>query len=165
MKRLAGLLGVLLGWAVLSACASGDTLDDLSRTLSVDLSQGTVTEETDNHGGGHGDGERWVTVALEEELSPALDPAGWQALPLPEPLEAAVYGLTRAEGNRTISEGPYLQRAMPEVSRGYYFFRDRHSEAADPADPGALLERASFNFTIALYDTDSKRLYYCACDT
>ena len=37
MKRLAGLLGVLLGWAVLSACASGDTLDDLSRTLSVDL--------------------------------------------------------------------------------------------------------------------------------
>lgn len=165
MKRLAGLLGVLLGLAVLSACASGDTLDELSQTLSVDLSQGTVTAETDRHGGAHGDGERWVKVTLEEDLSPALETAGWQALPLPEPLEAAVYGVTREEGDRTISEGPYFQQKMARVSRGYYFFRDRHSEATDPADPSGMGERASFNFTFALYDTDSKRLYYCELDT
>ena len=135
MKRLAGLLGVLLGWAVLSACASGDTLDDLSRTLSVDLSQGTVTEETDDHGGGHGDGEHWVTVALEEELSPALDPAGWQALPLPEPLEAAVYGLTRAEGNRTISEGLLSPTGNAGSVSGYYFSGTATAKRQTPQIP------------------------------
>lgn len=170
MKRMAALTGLLLGLAILSACTSGgaskgDTLDELSQTLSVDLSQGTVVEEEDSHEGFHGDGERWVTVSLEEDISPALEEADWQELPLPQPLEAAVYGVTEEEGGQIISEGPYFQREIPPISDGYYFFRDRHSEAVDPTDPEELLERMSFNFTVALYDRDSQTLYYGELDT
>lgn len=170
MKRVAALTGLLLALAVLSACASdgrteGLTLEELSQTLSVDLSQATVTEEEDTHGGFQGDGERWVVVSLEEDVSSALEEAGWQELPLPQPLEAAVYGVTEEAGGQSISEGPYFQREIPRISDGYYFFRDRHSQAADPTDPSELLERASFNFTVALYDRDSQTLYYGELDT
>lgn len=165
MKRMVGLLGLLLGLAALTACTLGGTLQELSQTLSVDLSQGTVVEETDDHGGFHGDGERWVAISLEEEISSALEEAGWQALPLPEPLEAALYGVTQVEGDRTIAEGPCFQREIPRVSNGYYFFQDRHSEATDPTDPEELMERNSFNFTVALYDRDSQTLYYGEVDT
>lgn len=165
MKRMVGLLGLLLGLAALTACTLGGTLQELSQTLSVDLSQGTVVEETDDHGGFHGDGERWVEISLEEEISSALEEAGWQELPLPEPLEAALYGVTKVEGDRTIAEGPCFQREIPRVSNGYYFFQDRHSEATDPTDPEELMERNSFNFTVALYDRDSQTLYYGEEDT
>lgn len=165
MKRMVGLLGLLLGLAALTACTLGGTLQELSQTLSVDLSQGTVVEETDDHGGFHGDGERWVEISLEEDISSALEEAGWQELPLPEPLEAALYGVTKVEGDRTIAEGPCFQREIPRVSNGYYFFQDRHSEATDPTDPEELMERNSFNFTVALYDRDSQTLYYGEEDT
>ena len=165
MKRMVGLLGLLLGLAALTACTLGGTLQELSQTLSVDLSQGTVVEETDDHGGFHGDGERWVEISLEEEISSALEEAGWQELPLPESLEAALYGVTKVEGDRTIAEGPCFQREIPRVSNGYYFFQDQHSEATDPTDPEELMERNSFNFTVALYDRDSQTLYYGEEDT
>lgn len=166
MKRRIACGGLLLlSLMVLTACTFGGTLEDLSGKLSADLSQGTVVTEEDSHGGFHGDGERWVEVSLEEDISSALEEAGWQELPLPEPLETAMYSVTEADGERTITRGTCFQRDIPWVSDGYYFFRDRHSESADPADPTELLERGSYNFTVALYDRDSQTLYYGEVDT
>lgn len=164
-RRIAcgGLL--LLSLMALTACTFGGTLEDLSRKLSVDLSQGTIVTEEDSHGGFHGDGERWVEVSLEEDISSALEEAGWQELPLPETLEAALYSVTEVEGERTVTQGSCFQREIPWVSNGYYFFWDRHSESADPTDPTELMERSSFNFTVALYDQDSQTLYYGEVDT
>jgi len=55
--------------------------------------------------------------------------------------------------------------AIPEVDNGYYYFRDRHYQSTDPTDDSGVLGRASYNFTIAIYDTDSKILYYMELDT
>ncbi len=105
------------------------------------------------------------SLFTKEDISSALEEAGWQELPLPEPLETAMYSVTEADGERTITRGTCFQREIPWVSDGYYFFRDRHSESADPADPAELLERGSYNFTVALYDRDSQTLYYGEVDT
>lgn len=162
MKRMACLLLCVLGLVSLSACTSGDSLAELSQTLSVDLSQGTVVEETDTHGGFHGDGDRWVAVSFEDQdLAPALEDAGWQSLPLPQALDTLLYGRTDAQG----SQGPYTSRTLPRVSEGYYFFRDRFPEAEDPTDPAEALERGAFNYTVALYDEQSRSLYYYEMDT
>ncbi len=136
---------------------------ELSRRLGVDLFQGTLVEEEDTHGGFHGDGERRVVLSFAGgDLSPRLEKAaGWQPFPLPEELSTALYGRTW-EGGR---EGPCIGFPMPPVTRGFFWFQDRHSQAADPADPSQLYERWSYNFTVAVYDEDTQRLYYIEVDT
>ena len=42
---------------------------------------------------------------------------------------------------------------------------DRSSESTDNTDDSMLLSRYSFNFTIAIYDTDTDILYYFEYDT
>ena len=54
---------------------------------------------------------------------------------------------------------------IPEVTNGYYYFCDRHSDSIDSSDDTNLLSRASFNFTLAIYDSDTNRLYYVEFDT
>ncbi|HZK33691.1 MAG TPA: hypothetical protein VFD33_00085 [Bacillota bacterium] len=49
---------------------------------------------------------------------------------------------------------------MPKVENGYWFFNDRHKEVSEN-----LLERHSFNSTLAIPDTDSNVLYVYVLDT
>ena len=44
-------------------------------------------------------------------------------------------------------------------------FEDRHSEANDAYDDSGLFSRASYNFSLAVYDRDTNRLYYFEFDT
>ena len=72
-----------------------------------------------------------------------------------------VYGISED----TVSIGPFLTDAdgtplVPEIQTGYYRLLDRQHNKETP-----LLERFSFNFTLALYDTDTDRLYVCELDT
>lgn len=41
----------------------------------------------------------------------------------------------------------------------------RHSESTDHFDDTNVLDRHSFNFVIAIFDTDTNRLYYSRFDT
>ena len=48
------------------------------------------------------------------------------------------------------------------TANGFYRLIDRHSDAGDGQN---LLERASLNVTLAVYDADSDTLYFCEMDT
>ena len=50
---------------------------------------------------------------------------------------------------------------IPEIRAGFYRLIDRHAQAGETD----LLGRASLNFTLALYDTDTDTLYYFEMDT
>ena len=54
---------------------------------------------------------------------------------------------------------------IPDIQNGYYYFYDRHSESTEPYNDEDVLSRASFNFTLALYDSDNNVLYYVEFDT
>jgi hypothetical protein len=54
---------------------------------------------------------------------------------------------------------------IPEITNGYYYFYDRFEDSSDPLNDSELLERSSYNFTLAIYDADSQILYYCEVDT
>ncbi len=90
---------------------------------------------------------------------------GWRALPLSENLQTAVYG--KKDGNTLY--GPFIltdeTTTIPAIKNGYYYFCDRYSESHDPKNDNDLLNQHSFNFTIALYDTDNNNLYYYELDT
>ena len=86
----------------------------------------------------------------------------WHVLPVKdETVTALLYGLEMSE----MTYGPYLENEMPKVEHGYYFFYDRHSESKNPFDVSEVLERASLNFTVAIYDAETDILYYAEMDT
>ena len=51
------------------------------------------------------------------------------------------------------------------MEEGWYSFVDRHSESTDSSDDTNLLSRFSFNFSLAVYDAATDRLYYLEFDT
>ena len=73
---------------------------------------------------------------------------------------------TEETGITVYQTGPYLTDGegdplVPEIRAGFYRLIDRHAQAGETD----LLGRASLNFTLALYDTDTDTLYYFEMDT
>lgn len=149
---------VLLSLAGLRFLPSGETYCGFSK------GDFTVVEEQDTHGGFHGDGSYYLILDCSDNIEAALQIVeGWNALPLSETLSLVMYGGERDSVGYSYN---LAQEAhMPEVENGYYSFTDRHPEAEDDTDDGQLLSRSSFNFTLAVYDTDTNRLYYFEFDT
>ena len=155
----------------MTGCSSekmNSILSEISKTIGVDVSAGEVISESDSHGGFHGDGDMVVEIQFADtSFSDQIEVnEEWNALPLTENLTALVYGIH----TETSSIGPMIHAddnvpVVPEIENGYYYFRDRHSQSTDPTDDSGVLGRASYNFTIAIYDTDSKILYYMELDT
>ena len=156
----AGIAAALL--ITLSACGAVSPQETLSRELGVDLSSGTAFSSYDTHGG-NGDGTSCTVLDFtDHSLAGQLEDASdWTPLPLDPTAQALVYGISED----TVSIGPFLTDAdgtplVPEIQTGYYRLLDRQHNKEPP-----LLERFSFNFTLALYDTDTDRLYVCELDT
>lgn len=123
----------------------------------------TVVTETDSHGGFLGDGLYTLVLDCGQNRDRALETVeGWKPLPLSEPLRLMMYG---GEKDGTVYDYLGEESLLPEIENGWYFFEDRHSESRDPADDAPLLDRYSFNFSLAVYDADTDILYYFALDT
>jgi hypothetical protein len=137
----------------IAGCQSKNILTDISKTLEVDVSEGTVISETDDHGGFHGDGTTFVEISFSDNdcLNLIKESSAWKPFPLTDNMTAIIYGL----GNSLI----------PNIQNGYYCFVDRHWESKDKKDDSEVLNRYSFNFTAAIYDTDANILYYMELDT
>lgn len=173
MKKLRCALGLALCVCLLPACASGDSAEDgsdgtvkyVSKALGVNAAAGEVLFDEDTHGGFHGDGYTFVEVSYGDstgaEIAGGLaGRSDWSALPLSENLRAAVYG-SDTYASLVLTE----DASIPAVENGYFYFYDRYSESKDPKSDRELFSRYSYNFTVALYDTDSGHLYYYELDT
>ena len=166
MRRMMVLM--LLMIFSLVGCGKKDIQSNISESLEIDVSKGTVLTNSDSHGGFHGDGMLFQQISFEDsKLSDEIkDNDSWKPMPLSQNMEALVYGIE--EGTSSI--GPYLtdesgNTIIPDIQNGYYYFYDRHSETKDPYSDKDILDRASFNFTLALYDSDNHVLYYVEFDT
>ena len=165
MRRIIVLM--LLMIFSLVGCGKKDIQSDISESLGIDV-RGTVLMDSDSHGGFHGDGMLFQQISFEDsKLTDEIkDNDGWKPMPLSQNMEALVYGIEVD----TSSIGPYLtdesgDTIIPDIQNGYYYFYDRHSESKDPFSDKDILNRASFNFTLALYDSDNHVLYYVEFDT
>ena len=141
---------------------------ELTRTLGINVQGGREIESHDTHGGFHGDGLMFTALEFADDTAAvqASASSNWQPLPLSPTLTALAYG----SDSGPIRSGPYLtdsngKSVLPAIQNGYYFFLDRHSQSKDPHDETQVLSRHSFNFTLALYDTDTNILYYIEFDT
>jgi len=167
--NIISLVMVLL--LIMTGCRAEKTnnvLSEISKTIGVDVSAGEVMSESDTHGGFHGDGDTVVVIQFADtSFSDQIkDNEEWNAMPLTENLITLVYGIH----TETSSIGPMIHSGdnvpvVPEIENGYYYFRDRHSQSTDPKDDTNVLNRASYNFTIAIFDVDANILYYLELDT
>ena len=172
MKKIG--MSLMLALAVLlTACGGQSAQKSVSAALGLDASAGEVLRSEDSHGGFHGDGTACVILqfedgAIEEQIKESGD---WKAFPLEETVQALVYGVTRTNGDGDAMEsiGPYLtdeagEPLVPEIRKGYYRLIDRQAEEGK-ATGADILHRASFNFTVGLYDAEKNILYFCELDT
>lgn len=143
-----------------------DTIGDI---LGLSLAGGSEALYEDTHGGFHGDGYTRAVYTFEEDLAPSIaQNQGWKTLPATAGLAPLLDGTA---GGPFLDEGgvpsilPKNVPFFPQTEEGFYYFRDRHSQAVDDRDEGQLFSRPSLNFTLALYDTATCKLYYVAYDT
>lgn len=164
------LIGVLVNitGCQLMGFQTTDVLTDISNTQEVDVSDGVVIYQYDDHGGFLGDGKMVVKLSFSDTdcLNRIKESSAWKPLPLTKNLEAFVYGA----GIYGFYHGPYIHDSdynpvVPKIENGYYCFVDRHSESKDKKDDSALLNRYSTNCSLAIYDTDTNLLYYLELDT
>lgn len=171
-QLICAALILIVGAILLSGCREFDQNAYLSERLGVDVSRGTVQSSRNSHGGFHGDGLLEVTISFTQEqaetmLAQLSGLPGWKPLPVTENLTKALYGKSVANHrwNPLIWHESPDEVLVPEIRNGWYYFFDRHSEAMDPLDDGNLFSRGSYNFTVAVFDTDTMTLYFYELDT
>lgn len=155
MKHLNLFLVVILLLQIGRSCKEETIQSRISNELGIDVKEEAVLLHEDDHGGWHGDGTLVAVLTVSDETAVSQIKESWKPLPLND-------NLTRLnEKFRTGSEST----VFPYVENGYYRFIDRHREAVDPADDSGVHSRCSYNFTFAVFDTDTNTLYFTRIDT
>ncbi|NBI07841.1 hypothetical protein [Senegalia massiliensis] len=162
---------ILITIIFITACSSSDLTKEISLTTGINFLDGRILKNVDSHGGFHGDGTTYIEIMFSDKENESIirsieNNDRWGKLPLTDDLNIALYG----KGSSSQFIGPLVTNDegkgfFPTVENGYYFFIDRYSESKDKKDDTSIINRNSFNFTIAIYDKDSKTLYYCELDT
>ena len=153
MKKLLATISVFVLLVILSSCFFLQPRDNY---FGFSKKSFTVIEELDTHGSFLGDGSYYLILDCSDNPEAALKiVADWKQLPLSWNLKRIMYG------SHNLSEEAH----MPKIENGYYYFEDRHSKATDPSDDSDLFGRGSYNFSLAVYDADTHRLYYFEFDT
>ena len=173
-QRILSIMAALA--LLLTACGGGSVRsvqDEIAGALDLDLSGCEVVSSWDDHGGFHGDGTAFAELKCSDSgvLDQIQEDSGWKAFPLDRTARALVYGVreevgTEETGITAYQTGPYVtdddnDPLIPEIRAGFYRLIDRHAQAGETD----LLSRASLNFTLALYDTNTNTLYFCEMDT
>ena len=115
-------------------------------------------EEKDTHGGFHGDGETLVKIYFSDKqaekfISKIDNNTHWNKLPINDILQTCIT-------NKSIED-----MSIPFVENGYWFFIDRHSKATNKYNYNDMFNRASSNYSIAIFDMESNVLYIYSLDT
>ena len=160
MKRM---LCAMMCMILLMTAGCAAKTDELT-ALGIDRGDFTAVSETDTHGGFHGDGMGCLVLDCSGNRDKAMAVVSdWKELPLSENLSLIVYGGERDGVSYAYNLAE--QWGLPQIKNGWYRFIDRHSRSTDNGDDSQLLDRASMNFTLAVYDGDTDLLYVCELDT
>ena len=146
----------LLCLFLLAGCTSLTPEEYVGEQVGLELPEAVSVEQSDSHGGFHGDGLRLNTLVFSpedgQEIEEQITGRGdvWNEGPFDEYLGGILY-----------DGGPAEEGGWPRnPARCWWFFWDRQQDQDTPLD-----ERHSWNYTAALYDGDTCTLYYLKFDT
>lgn len=145
MKKVVAIICAIFIFAFsLIGCGDKDTV---AYNLKLNVSSGEVAESFDTHGGFNGDGATFAKIKFSDDsaLAQIENNNVWTPLPSDETVQALLYG---------------------DYS-GFVCDENGNSMLIDKQDKSLtnMLERASLNFVLGVYDTDTNTLYYYELDT
>lgn len=118
-------------------------------------------DEKDTHSGFRNEGELLKKIYFSERqannfIEQVKKKDSWRELPMTERLS-----------NKVCKYAMVDDMNIPEVDKGYWFALDRHSETKDKYNEKDIFDedRHSYNFTVAVFDTDKNILYVYELDT
>ena len=159
---LAGLCIVSLIYFY-SPAHEGFEKEIVSEELSIDVSDGTVEEFWDTRGW-FGDGEVYAEITFEDDsFGEWLEESDeWHDLPLRGNVGIIAYGGEDDWGDywSPFITDEYGHRVIPKTENGAYYFADRYGDAHYPQGGSEFSAVYSMNFTFALYDANTRTLYF-----
>ena len=139
---LAVLAGMLVCFFVLIVLTEkSDGAQELYDNLRLSVANADVTHYEDTHGGFLGDGEAVAAFTASEENAAFIE-QNWRA----DFSDEQVLGILFGEGGVLQSRGFYLPK------NGLFYFKD-------------LGSAHSINFIFAVYNPETRAVYYCRFDT
>ena len=169
-KAFIFLIAIFLLCNLVSCSGTATNQEIISNELGIDIASGNIETYTDTHGGFHGDGETYSKITFSDDsfYNEIKNNTDWSPFPLTPNLTVVVYGGTDPNGDswESFIKDKNDNTLIPEITNGYYFFIDRHSDFKNnKKDDSKIFDRHSMNFTLAIYDITSKTLYFYAIDT
>lgn len=168
MKRV--FLLMLSAMVLLTSCGTNPTIKKVEKYIDIDLSSADVISEHESHGGFNGDGTTFLSLQCIGEIGAEIaENDSFRKLPLSADIGIMLYGsdyVMYSETSRSpLSDGDHSP-LFPKIENGFYYFLDLYpQESKEPFDTDGFLDRYSFNFVIAIYDSDTDILYFCKFDT
>lgn len=140
---------------------SKNKINYISDTLETNFENCIIEYDEDTHGGFLGDGDYFAKIICTEDVNGKIQ-SNWNKLPLPEEIQVV---MNMIQCNKDGCYSIYDQYNIPRTENGYYYFYDRHSDSTDRTNSADLNNRSSYNFSIGIYDSQNKILYYYELDT
>lgn len=131
---------------------------EISSELEVNIPITAKMEYKDNHGGLLYEGETIAIINFTERQANNFYEKikvneHWMKYPIDELIESHL-SLHEMDGI-----------TIPKIENGYWFIKDRHKLAINEYFYDRIYDRSSRNFSVGIYDIDSKVLYYFRQDT
>lgn len=161
IKIIAIMLSIIIILSIIAnILTTPNKKENISKNIQINIKKCKIEKEKDTHGGFNGDGEYFAQIKCKE-IDENIEKK-WKKLPLTEQLKETMNMEMCDNKNCKTTLEKYN---IPEINEGYYYFLDRHTESTDEKDSTKINERASYNFTLALYDKETKIIYYYELDT
>lgn len=169
MKKIFTIITAIILILSLLGC-SGSKSDDENIFNNIGLNiveneNTTLITKKEREPSFHGDGIDFYVYEFknsDEILKQVEENKEWKNLPLRENINSVVYGGNGYSPFVTDDDGHKL---IPPIKNGYYYFYNTSEDAKDKTDDTYLKNAFSYNFIIAIFDTDTNMLYYVKLDT
>ena len=159
MKKTCKILVLILTLFLITGCDS-KKLNRIGGIIELKLDNCKIRMDEDTHGGFLGDGEYFAKIECDTENESIKE--SWKELPLGAEIQK-IMTLIQCGDKGCLTA--FERYNIPNIKNGYYYFVDRHSEAVDKHNEEELNNRASYNFSVCIYDSDNKLYYYYELDT
>ena len=133
----------------------------ISNNIEIDINKCKIVYENDTHGGFLGDGEYFTRIICSDKIDSEIK-TKWTILPLDEEVTKVLNIETCDDSS---CKNVFERYSISSIENGYYYFLDRHTESKDNKSLEQLNQRSSYNFSLGIYDSDKKIVYYYELDT
>lgn len=169
-KAASGIL-CLLSFVLLclmSGCGGKNMNAYIGKQIGLSLPNCAKIKYTDTHGG-NGDGDLYAVVSFPDsktaaQFSGSLAKADWPTK-FTDDMVPWFYGgaiVTKGEASSTDGYFRDMNLDVPKVKNGYFFYRDRYREQY--GEPCSFAPY-TWNFTMAVFDSDTDTLYFIEGDS